>query len=385
MSPKMICRHNQTDRLHVDSSPWQWKVAQASLVAARLLAVASLWSMVNIASEARGDQVITGGANHPNAKILNLDQGQLRFRTADGRMHATPLGDVELMIVDRGGVFEDFNQAERFLSDNEPQKAISRYERALRLTQEYWPDIVAARLCIAHDRAGQLDRAVFYWIRLLGGKWSGPTTSARLLPRNFPERFDGRASRSIELLGEAVRRSSDETHRALLELLQFEILRRTGDARSDDIADRLSARPVGAAIRTRDVYTILLRAMDISARRNPLQALSSIDPAIRDCPDESLAGFLLLKGRLLLQNATTREEIIRGAWCFLRVAIHRPDDAETPAALVDAAKAMIRLERPDQARALLEEGLAHANISAELRSGAETLLAELRGGLKNTP
>ncbi|MEK7710900.1 MAG: hypothetical protein AAB341_03300 [Planctomycetota bacterium] len=344
-----------------------------------------------VATNARGDQVVTGGVNYPDAKIVNLDQGKLQFRAADGRLHSAWIGEVELMIVDRSGVFEDFNQAERFLFENQPQKAIARYERTLRLSQEYWPDVIAARLAAAHDRVGQLDRAVQYWIRLLSGRWSGMAAAAHLMPRNIPAKHDGRVALTVDLLTNEIRKDIDEDRRAMLELLRFEILRRVGDARSNELARGVAELSIAAPARSEGVYAIVLAAMQTAFIRTPSASAGSwpvagapgsdqaaLDRAMRDCPERSLPGFLILKGRLLLRTAKSREDVIHAAWCFMRVVIHLPDDPLVPEALVAAAGALRRLERADQAASLLNECLAHARIGDETRKQAEAMLAEVR-------
>jgi hypothetical protein len=350
---------------------------------------------VMVASAARGDQVVTGGVNYPDAKIVNLDQGKLQFRAADGRLHSAWIDEVELMIVDRSGVFEDFNQAERFLFENEPQKAIARYERTLRLSQEYWPDIIAARLTAAHDRVGQLDRAVPYWIRLLSGRWSGMAAAAHLLPRNVPARLDGRVARTVDLLTNEIRKEATPPsqvsnlkseiskeagdRRAMLELLRFDILRRVSDARSNEQARDVAELSIAAPARSEGVYAIVLAAMQIATGESATPSnFAALDRALRDCPERSLPGFLLLKGRLLLRAAKSREDVIHAAWCFMRVVIHLPGDPLVPEALVEAAGAVRRLERADQAAALLDECLTHARIGGETRKRAEEMLAEVR-------
>ena len=334
---------------------------------------------VMVAPAARGDQVVTGRVNYPDAKIVNLDQGKLQFRGADGRLHSAWIGEVELMIVDRSGVFDDFNQAERFLIENEPQRAIARYERTLRLTQEFWPDIIAARLTAAHDRVGQLDRSVQYWIRLLSGRWSGLAAAARLLPRNVPARFDGRVARTVDLLTNEIRKDVDEDRRAMLELLRFEILRRVDEARSKEHASRVAELSIAAPARSEGVYAIVLAAMQTATSESATPShFAALDRAIRDCPERSLSGFLILKGRLLFRTAKTREDVIHAAWCFMRVAIHLPDDPLVPEALVEAAGALRGLEREDQAASLLDECLTNVRIGEETRKQAEEMLAEIR-------
>ncbi|MCH6555417.1 MAG: hypothetical protein IH797_02250, partial [Chloroflexi bacterium] len=58
---------------------------------------------------------------------------------------------------DRGGIFDDFNEAERLVADNQPARAIVRYRRTLRLGQDFWSDLIAARLVLACDAANQID------------------------------------------------------------------------------------------------------------------------------------------------------------------------------------------------------------------------------------
>ena len=330
------------------------------------------------ASHAWGDQVVTGGVNFPDAKIVNLDQGKLQFRAADGRLHSAGLGGIELMIVDRGGVFEDFNQAERFLFENQPQKAIARYERALRLSQEYWPDIVAARLTTAHDRVGQLDRSVHYWIRLLNGRWSGLSAAAHLLPRNIAAKLDGRAVRAVDLLANEIRKETDDDRRVMLELLRFEVLRRTGDVRANELATRVASFSPASLARSEGVYAIVLAALQIITRETATESnFEALDRAIRDGPEASLPGLLFLKGRLMLRATKSREEIIRAAWCFMRVAVHMPDDPLAPEALVEAAGVLKVLDRREQAAALLNECLAKKQIDEATRQRAEAMLHEV--------
>ena len=98
-----------------------------------------------------------------------------------------------------------------------------------------------------------------------------------------------------------------------------------------------------------------------------------------------MPGFLLLKGDALLQAALEHDEIIRAAWPFMRVAIHFPDDARAPKALLGAASAMTRLGRPDKSARLLEECLAHELLDEPTRQRAQDALRELRGAGGQAP
>ena len=319
------------------------------------------------------DQVIVNGLTHTNTKIVGLEQGKLQVRLADGRILSPWIDEVQLIVVDRGGVFDDFNQAEQFLHSGDPLKAIARYERTLRLTQEFWPDLIACRLIAAHDRASQIDRSAQYLARIINSEFTGLAPAARLYPKNIPEKRDGRVARAIDTLAEEARKLGEDDGRILLDVLRYEILAKTDPNAARPLARGLAETTVPAPARTEHIYGVLLRAMqDVFTTTPTALTVSTIDRAIRDCPEASLPGFLVLKGQLLLQSAQSREQIIHAAWSFMRVPIHMPNDDLAPKALLEAARALHKLEKPDQVKTLLAECYNHPKASPELRRQAES-------------
>ncbi len=91
---------------------------------------------------------------HPFDEPIGRDPGRLQFRAADGTLYTPWISDVELLVVERGGAFVDFNQAERYLAGGQADKAVVRYRRTLRLAENFWADLVESRLLLARDRAG---------------------------------------------------------------------------------------------------------------------------------------------------------------------------------------------------------------------------------------
>jgi tetratricopeptide (TPR) repeat protein len=328
----------------------------------------------------RADQIITGEVNYTGAKIVSLEQGQLRFRSADGRLRTAWLDNIGLMILDRGGAFADFNQAERFLASGEPERAVVRYGRALRPSEAFWSDLIAARLLQACDAAGQLDKATGNFIRLAQSRWAGPPAAARLFPKTVPAQRDGKVVRAIDQLDSALRKAPDPPQRVLLELLRYDILRQSGDPRAAQAAQRVAVLSIPPSARSEPAYTILLEGLrEALGGDAESAALAALNDAIRDCPESLLPGFLLLKGRTLIRSASTREEIIRACWPLMRVAIHFPKDAGAAEGLYDAAQAVERIGRVDRAIELLEECLGHPRLTPETRRSAETALMRLRG------
>ncbi len=330
------------------------------------------WLIVGLSTTAHADQVIVHGVNHTNTKVVGLDQGKLQFRLADGRTLAVWIDEVQLILVDRGGIFDDFNQAEQFLHDGDALKAIVRYERTLRLTQEFWADLIACRLAAAHDRAGQIDRAAQYFIRIVNGEFSGMAPAARLYPMNIPDKRDGRVARAVDMLAEESRKLGQDDRRILLDALRYEILAKTDPNAAKPLSRTVAELAVPAPARTEHVYGVILRAMqEVFTSMPGSLSLIALDRTIRDCPETKLPAFLILKGQLLLQSAQSREQIMHAAWAFLRVPIHMPNNELAPKALLEAARAMKALERPEQVQTLLAECLNHPRITDDLRKEAE--------------
>ncbi len=331
-------------------------------------------------SSARADQLVVKGENHTIAKVLSLEKGQLQVRLADGRTQGFWIDQIELLLVDRGGVFEDFNQAERFLSAGEAEKAAVRFERALRLCGDFWPEVCAARLAAAYDRTGQLDKATMNFIRVARGRFAGPSAAARLMPQNIPAKRDAKFTRSLDQLDSALDHEPGVSLRVLFQTLRYEILVRTGDERASRARGQVALGRIPDSVGSEQVYAVVHGALREALREeiNP-DLLAALNRAIQDCPDATLPSFLLLKGDTLLRTAASRDDLIRASWPFLHVAAYRPSDPRAADGLVGGAVALERMGRREHAISLLEECLTQKNAREETRRSAEEALARLRG------
>jgi tetratricopeptide (TPR) repeat protein len=340
---------------------------------------AAVFPVVGAAPAADADQIVTGQGNLTHVKIVGFAEGRVSFQTADGRRLTEYVDQIKLLIVDRDGAFDDLNEAERHLAHGEAEKAAVRYRRAARGLSEFWPDLVQARLAVACDRAGKIDEAVAAFLRVVASK-EGPATAARIVPRNLPDRRDGRTHRALGDIEAALHKNPSDAERALLLLVRFEIFRRTGDKDAPGEAARVAGLEIPEPVRSGPVYELvhsaLSTALETEIRRPVVEAL---DRAIRDAPDSHVADFLLLKGRLLSRTAKTREDWVRAAWPFLRIAAHLPDDARAAEALYESARVLERIGRADQAASLLRECLDHAKLDARTREQAEHMMKRLVG------
>ena len=341
----------------------------------------ALVAFLAMPGEAQADQVVVGGIDHAGAKIIALEGGKLTFRSREGMLRDAWIDEVDLIFVDRGGAFDDFNQAERFLAAGKPDRAIARYRRTLRLLDEFWPDLVAARLLIAYDAAGRFEDAVQTFIRVISGAGTGTPTASRLLPNAIPLKRNGKVTRSLERILNQLRGSAilDDAQQTLFLLLRYEILRVTKSKGAGSAAAVAARTPIPEAVRSDRVYAILLSALHETLRDGADPgAMESLDTAIRACPGSALPGFLLLKGRTMLREAATREEIIRAAWPLLRVVIHFGNDPITPEALYESAVAAERINRSNKAVQLLTECLVHPRVTEETTKLATVAMKRLQ-------
>ena len=337
--------------------------------------------LLGTAPALRADQVVVGGENYPGAKVETLEHGQLQFRTIEGKRRSVWLSDVDTLIIDDRGMFADFNQAERYLADGRPEQAVVRYRRTLRRSPDLWTELITARLVTACDRAGRLDDACRNFALTVRAERTGPALAVRLMPQRIPDERTEMSAAAIEHLDAAVASEQAPERRVPLELLRYEILRRTGDERSAAMAPRIVALAVPAALHTEATCAIVAAALEHAATEQVSEdVLSGLDRAIRDCPKAALPDLLLLKGNILLHAVAAREDLIRAGWPFMRVAIHMPDDPRAAEGLYGAARVMEQIGRADQAIRLLEECQAHRFLTDETRELARTALARLQAG-----
>lgn len=331
-------------------------------------------------SVVRADQVLIEGVSRAPVKVLGLEGGRLKYQTADGVTTSTWLHDVQRITVDRGGRFLDFNEAERSLAGGNASQAIARYRRMLRVSESFWPDLIAARLVRACALAERIDQAALHFVQVLRGERGGPPLAVRLIPQRLPAHRNARVVRAIGHLEGALRETQSGERRIPLELFRFALMQGTGDHRSVSAARDVASLDVPGPLSCRRFFALQLLALEVVLRASPGDVpLPSLDRGIRDCPEALLPGFLQIKGEALLHRAVTREDRIRAAWPFMRIAIHMPDDDRVPRALLGAARALEGIGNWSKAVELLDESLAHPSIDGDTRVLVEKRLREIQG------
>jgi len=328
------------------------KLAACSLVAMNCL-------VFGTTSSALGDQLTVQGLHYAGARVLGFVEGRLEFRTAVGETRQVDMAHVDVLLVERGEVFADFNQAERYASEKEWGNALLRYKRAARLSEGFWSEVIAARMLTAADRARRIDEAAAVYIRLVRAERAGPVAALAMFPVNIPTSRDAATTRALQQLHEAVAGVTDDQQQLTLNLLAYEILVGIRDPSAAQLGNRLTESEIPSALRSDRVYRAVLSALEMRlASDMSKEAFAALNRALTDCPVDALPDFLLLKGRVLLRQAHSREELIRASWAFLRVVTHMPEDARAAEGFLGAAKCLERLGRKDKATELLRECLA---------------------------
>lgn len=347
----------------------------------RLRSIRSFLSvcLAAIGGSARGDQIVIAGKSHLGAKVSGYEEGRVSFRTADGRMQSSWVDQISLLIVDRGGVLEDFNQAERLLAAGDVEKAALRYERAARLADGFWPELAVTRLITVYDRTAQIDKATMNFIRAARGRHAGPAAAARTLPGHLPEKRDSRIGRALEQLDVALSQDPGDSVRMLFELSRYDLLRRAGDSRAARMVGTVAVFTIPEALQTEAVCSVVREALSETLKSDPsAERTAALDRAIRDCPDASLGGLLLVRGETLLRTAQSHEDFIRASWPFLRAAAHGDTTPEAAEGLLGGGRALVSAGRGDYAAKLFEQAAAHPSARESARQSAAEMLDRLR-------
>jgi hypothetical protein len=342
-------------------------------------AVGCLLALLWAAVPAGADQVLAGPENYPRGRVLGFSGGVLRFLTPDGVSHRIPIARVDQVVVDKVAWARDFNAAETYLARNEPGSAAVRYERALRVAEEFWPKLIRLRLLQARDRAGHFNEAV---VQFLHVATSMPDVALELIPTSIPETPGDRTRRALVGLEEALRTPTGRASEAPLQAFRFAILRRVDPDQARELASTIVRLDVAeGASAGRDA----LRSVQVDALRLLLdggrqaEVVAAADRLLADGPEPLVPELLLLKGRALYAEALesgSQEMFKQAGLAFMRVAIHYPSDARSGEALLWAARVHERIQRPAQAVQLLRECLGRPDLAVGTRSDAQMLLRQ---------
>ncbi len=335
--------------------------------------------LLSLAASAVADQVTIGVDNYPNVTIVSFHQGKLIFRTPRDEDIESLIRDVDFIMVSRGRRFADFNEAEQYLLEGQPARAIPRYQRSLRTADSFWQGLCLARAITACDRAGRIEQAIEYWINLAEFDQSGVEAAVQLLPGNMKDSPRHEMNRAIVRLTKASAKQRNPDLAVLFQLLRYRMLKAIGDDQADEAAHTILASEWSKNLSHTEIYDILIDVLDRKMQQEvTLESLSRLDEAIADAPTETLSKLLLLKGHALLRLENEQESEVSAGWAFMRVVAHMPDSPDAAEGLYGAAIAMEKIGRVDKSISLLSECRDHKFATAATQALATTMLSRLQ-------
>lgn len=331
-----------------------------------------------VGGAAYADEIQAGDVSLQRIKIVGLDGARIAYRTPATELQFIDVSTVERLTVDSIGSLADLNEAESLAARGEYLDAITRYQRALRVAQDFWERLVRARLIRACDRGNDVDTLCKAFVALLADDTAGPVLAAELLPRHAPQADAKRVDAAMKLIDARLETAASQSARVVLEALRLILADRLSLPGVDRYAAELVNAPVPLAVASRLVYGAKSRAY---TRRLAVgeqeQVLAAANAELLTAPLAVLPELLLIKARALLAAARTPEESARAAWAAMRIAIHYPDDPLVPEALLLSAEVHERLERLPTAGRLLEECLQHPRVLPAHRDQAAARLERL--------
>jgi tetratricopeptide (TPR) repeat protein len=321
-------------------------------------------------TKAQADQVITQAQNLTDVTVVDLLDGNLHVRRADGKTLQTPILQVERLVIDSASGMSDLNDAERYAADQEYDRAITRYERALRMASGFWTQLIRIRLFQICDRAGKHDKSISYYLDLAA---DSAVVGAKLFPQSMTDWPTNDLRRVAQRLETGQRKS--ELDPMLLDLFTYAVLARSNPAKAEKLVADIVAGSVPSEIATEPVYQAYCAACRACLEQGKAaETLQAVDRAIESCPETSMPQFLILKGEALLAQAKEPKGRLRAALAFMRVPVHFPDDPQAPMGLFQTALVYESIGNPKKAGILMAECKQHRLVSSELRQRADEAL-----------
>jgi TolA-binding protein len=328
----------------------------------------------------------TGTIDYNGAKIVGIEQGQLLYRTRDGRDNSKELDKVDRIEVDGEPAL---NEGESAFSTEAFDKAVDAYQKVIRSTNKPWLGYWASRrLQAAAEKTGRFDAAVSAFVARV--QFEDPNSIPRpALPGEQSTYLNTAVKDVLNALSNP--KLNDPQRIALLGFL-IDLQRARRDTKAaDDAANRLDELlakdpnnpQAGRAIAKRKLQTAQA-AMDKKDYRAAINEIESSRAQFTDPVQQADALYLLAEARFQQAAPSRQPQALKdSALAFARVVAHfkdAPDRPHVTAALMRIAQIEELLGEPQAARAVYEQlasqypddpNAAAAKQSAErLRSSA---------------
>jgi TolA-binding protein len=357
------------------------------------LAIAAVVLLLALAARAPADSIRlrsgeTGTIDYNGAKIVGIEQGQLLYRTRDGRDNAKELDKVDRIEVEGEPALSDGESA---FSTEAFDKAVDAYQKVIRSTNKPWLAFWAARrLQVAAEKTGRFDAASSAYIARV--QFEDPNTVPKPAMPSEQSTYLSTAAKDV-MNSLSNPKLNDPQRVALLSfLIDLQRTRRDNKA-ADDAANRLDellAKDPNNPNATRAIAKRKLQAaqaaMEKKDFRGAINEIESSRAQFTDPLQQADALYLLAEARFQTAAASKQPQAMKdAALAFVRVVANfkdAPDRPHVTASLMRLAQIEELLGEPQGARAVYEQLVAQypddpnaaaaKQASERLRSGPAT-------------
>jgi len=332
----------------------------------------------------------TGSIDYAGAKIVGIEQGQLLYRTRDGRDNTRELDKVERIDVDGEPALAE---AESAFSTDAFDKAVDGYQKVIRSTNKPWLAYWSSRrLQVAAEKTGRFDAAASAYIARV--QFEDPNTIPKpALPSEQSTYLNSATKDVMTAIGNP--KLNDPQRIALLSFL-IDLQRARRDTKAADEAanrlDELLAKDPSNPNASRAIAKRKLQsaqaAMDKKDFRGAINEIESSRAQFTDPVQQADALYLLAEARFQLAAAGKQPQPLKdAALAFARVVAHfkdAPDRPHVTAALMRLGQIEEMLGDAQGARTVYEQLASQYPDdpnAAAARQGAE----RLRSGPATSP
>ena len=133
------------------------------------------------------DEIAYGDVTLQQVRIVDLEGGNIVYRTPAGDVRSVPIAEVNRLFVDSVSSLRDLNDAESRADSGDYVHAQRYYERASRTASGFWERLVRARMIQSCDKGDQIHALARQFVLLARDEEFGPALAAELLPRTAGE------------------------------------------------------------------------------------------------------------------------------------------------------------------------------------------------------
>lgn len=178
-----------------------------------------------VAAAAWADTVMVGKLPYSDAMVINVEDGNLLFRTSNSNDVKKPLSEIsKIAIVGQ----DDFNQAESLYATSKFDDAVKAYDR-VGSGKPYLPVLVKYRRLLALNQTTQIDRAAREWLAIME-ETKGSIDSLAIRPAKVADKGSSANTAAISALESRAASTRSEAERNAVNQLLLDLYKAEGQS-----------------------------------------------------------------------------------------------------------------------------------------------------------